>query len=322
VEVSAVEAIIPALTGPIADGFLQASMRLAIPIMLAALGGMFCERAGVLNIALDGIMLAGSFVAFVIAVLTGNLWLGVVAGMLAGAVLGLILAFYMVTLTSNQVVVGVAINLLTIGATSFAYRAVFGMGTAQPRVTSFTSIAIPGLADIPVLGPLFFHQGPLVYCALALVPLSWVVLSRSALGAAITAAGEHPHAAETLGISVARTRTLCLLVSGIFAGLGGAFLSLAATGIFLDNMTAGRGYIALAILVLGRRQPLGVLMAAMVFGGADALQLRGQNLGAGLPYQFFLMLPYLLTIIVLVGFAGRVRDPAALGQPFRRDQAE
>lgn len=314
--------MLAALSGPMADGFFQASMRLAIPIMLAAFGGIFSERAGVLNIALDGMMLAGSFVGFTIAVLSGDLWLGVVAGMAAGAALGLVLAFYTVTLSSNQVVVGVAINLLAVGATSFAYRAVFGMGAAQPRVSSFAPVAIPGLADIPILGPLFFHQGLLAYFALALTPVAWLVLSRSALGSRIAAVGEHPAAAETLGISVARTRTLCLAISGLLAGLGGAFLSLSATGVFLDNMTAGRGYIALAILILGRRGPFGALAAALVFGGADALQLRGQNLGIGLPYQFFLMLPYVLTIIVLVGFAGRVRAPAALGQPFQRDRAE
>jgi ABC-type uncharacterized transport system permease subunit len=319
---SAMETFLAALSAPMADGFLQASMRLAIPIMLAALGGMFSERSGVLNIALDGMMLAGSFAGFAVAFLTGDLWLGVLAGMMAGAALGLALAFYVVALTSNQVVVGVAINLVVVGATSFAYRALFGMGTAQPRVTSFAPLSIPGLADIPLFGPLIFKQGPLVYLSLALVPITWVVLSRSALGARISAVGEHPRAAETLGVSVARTRTLCLVVSGLLAGLGGAFLSLSATGVFLDNMTAGRGYIALAILVLGRRRPLGVLAAALVFGGADALQLRGQNFGIGLPYQFFLMLPYLLTIVVLVGFAGRAGDPAALGRPFRRDGAE
>jgi general nucleoside transport system permease protein len=316
------EVVLASLSGPMADGFFEASMRLAIPIMLAALGGMFAERAGVLNIGLEGMMLAGSFVGFVVAFSTGSLWLGVGAGMIAGAVLGLVLAFYTVTLTSNQVVAGIALNLLTVGATSFGYRAVFGMGTAQPRVTAFTPIALPGLHDLPVFGPLLFNQTALVYLTLALVPVTWIILKRSALGAAITAVGEHPQAAETLGISVARTRTLCLIASGLLAGLGGAFLSLSATGIFLDNMTAGRGYIALAILVLGRRQPWGIALAAVVFGGADALQLRGQNMGIGLPYQVLLMLPYLLTIVVLVVLAGKVRDPAALGQPFRRDRAE
>jgi simple sugar transport system permease protein len=314
--------ILSFLSDPVTVGFLQATTRLAIPIMLAALGGMFAERAGVLNIGLEGTMLSGAFVGFAVAYATGNLWLGVVGGMLAGAVIGLVLAFYTVRLTSNQVVVGIAINLLMVGATSYAFRAMFGAGTTAPRVTPFPPIEIPLLHQIPVLGPLLFQQGALVYLALLLIPFTWIVVSRMSVGIAITAVGEHPAAAETLGISVNRTRTLCLVVSGLLTGLGGAFLSLSATGLFLDNMTAGRGYIALAILLLGRRNPWGILAAAMLFGGADAFQLRGQNLGIGIPYQFLVMLPYLLTIIVLIGFAGKVRDPAALGLPFQRNKAE
>jgi general nucleoside transport system permease protein len=316
------DVVLSLLTGAQMDGFLQATTRLAIPIMLAALGGMFSERAGVLNIALDGMMLVGSLTGFVVAYLTGSLWLGVVAGMLAGAALGVVLGFYTVTLASNQVVVGVAINLLAIGVTSFAYRAVFGTGTEQPRVDSFAGIDIPGLRDVPVLGPLFFEQDPLVYLTLVLVAASWVVLFRSAFGTRVIAVGEHPGAAETLGISVAHTRYLCLIISGLFAGVGGAYLSLSATGVFLDNMTAGRGYIALAILVLGRRQPFGILAASLVFGAADALQLRGQTFGFGIPYQFFLMLPYALTIVVLIGLVRRADAPAALGVPFQRNRAE
>ncbi|WP_417308905.1 ABC transporter permease [Devosia sp.] len=310
------------LTSPVADGFFQASMRLTVPIMLAALGGMIAERSGVLNIGLEGMMLAGAFTGFLVAYGTGNLWLGALAGMLAGAMLALILTFYTVVLTSNQVVVGIALNLLTVGATSFAYRAFFGMGTTQPRVDPFPTLQIPVLSDIPVLGPLLFEQTALVYVSLCAIPVIWFIVTRTTPGLAITAVGEHPEAAETLGISVARTRTLSLVASGLLAGLGGAFLSLSATGLFLDNMTAGRGYIALAILVLGRRHPLGVLLAAIIFGGADALQLRGQNMGIGLPYQFLVMLPYVLTIGVLIVFAGRTRDPAALGEPFKRARAD
>lgn len=310
------------LTDPVTEGFLQATTRLAMPIMLAALGGMFAERAGVLNIALEGMMLAGAFVGFVAAWLSGSLWLGVLFGMTAGALLGLVLAFYTVRLTSNQVVVGIAINLMMMGATSYAFRVVFGPGTDAPRIAPFPTLPIPGLAGIPILGPLLFQQSILVYAALALVPVSWVILSRMAIGTSITAVGEHPEAAETLGVSVGNVRTLCLAVSGLVAGLGGAFLSLSATGLFLDNMTAGRGYIALAILLVGRRNPFGIVAAAALFGGADAFQLRGQNLGSGIPYQFLVMLPYLLTIIVLIGLAGKVRDPAALGRPFQRNRAE
>jgi simple sugar transport system permease protein len=310
------------LTDPVFAGFLQATTRLGIPILLAALGGMFAERAGVLNIGLEGMMLTGAFVGFVTAFFTGNLWYGVIVGTLSGGVLGAFLAVYTVALGTNQVVAGIAFNLLMVGVTSFAYRVVFGIGTETQRITSFEALPIPYLSDLPVLGPLLFQHTILVYLALVLVPVTWLVTSRMAVGTAITAVGEHPQAAETLGISVARTRTLCLIASGLLAGLGGAFLSLSAIGLFLDNMTAGRGYIALAILLLGRRNPWGILLAAGFFGAADALQLRGQNFGIGVPYQFMVMLPYVLTILVLIGFAGRVRDPAALGMPFRRARAE
>jgi general nucleoside transport system permease protein len=308
------------LNDPILAGFLSASMRLGVPIMLAALGGMFGERSGILNIGLEGMMLAGSLVGFAAGYFSSNLWVGLLAAMLIGAVLGLVLGFYTITLATNQVVAGISLNLLAVGVTSFAYRALFGTGTAQPRIDSFLPIKIPLLSDIPLLGPLFFQQGALVYLALGLVAVSWVVLFRSSIGLRVVAVGEHPHAAETLGIDVARTRYLCLAVGGMLAGMGGAFLSLSATGVFLDNMTAGRGYIALAILILGRRRPFGILGASLLFGAADALQLRAQLLPIGVPFQFMLMLPYVLTIVVLVGFVRRADAPAALGIPYRRVQ--
>jgi ABC-type uncharacterized transport system permease subunit len=309
-------------TDAVVAGFFAASMRLAIPIMLAAMGGMFGERSGVLNIGLEGIMLAGSLVGFAVGYSTGNLWLGSLAAMIVGGALGLTLGFYTISLGSNQVVTGIALNLLLMGVTSFLYRAMFGNGTAQPRVDSFPPLRIPGLADIPILGPLVFEQGPLVYLSLGLVGVAWVALFKTSFGLRVTAVGEHPRAAETLGIDVARTRYICLTIGGMLAGMGGAFLSLSATGLFLDNMTAGRGYIALAILILGRRHPFGILAAALLFGAADALQLRVQFLPVGIPFQFMLMLPYILTIVVLAGLVRRADAPAALGVPYRREQAE
>jgi simple sugar transport system permease protein len=174
------------------------------------------------------------------------------------------------------------------------------------------------LADWPLIGPLLFRQDALAFLALALVPLTWFVIARTRFGLDIRAVGEHPEAAETLGVDVAKVRYGAVAISSGLAAFGGATLSLAATGVFLDGMTAGRGYIALAILILGRRHPLGVLGAALLFGAADALQLRAQILPTGLPFQFLLMLPYVLTIVVLAGFAGRGGAPAALGVPFRR----
>ncbi|WP_210254984.1 ABC transporter permease [Methylocapsa sp. S129] len=308
---------LPFLADPVFAGFLSASMRLAIPILLAALGGLFSERSGVLNIGLEGAMLIGAFVGFVAAFASGNLVVGVLAAILAGVVFDLILGFYAITLGANQVVVGIAMNLLAAGFTAYFYRLIFGAGTQSPRIDAFSQLDLGQLADIPLVGPLLFRQDPLAYIALALIALAWFVTAKSRFGLNVRAVGEHPQAAETLGVNVILIRYAALSISGALAGLGGAYLSLSATGVFIDNMTAGRGYIALAILILGRRHPIGVLLAALLFGAADALQLRAQLLPIGVPLQFLLMLPYVLTIVVLAGFVGRGGAPAALGVPFR-----
>jgi len=213
------------------------------------------------------------------------------------------------------------LNLLAAGVTAFLYRLIFGSGTQSPRVDAFLPLDLGRLADIPVIGPLLFKQDPFAYFALTLIPLAWLVIAKTRFGLNIRAVGENPQASETLGVDVALVRYAALAISGALAALGGAFLSLSATGIFIDNMTAGRGYIALAILILGRRHPVGVPLAALVFGAADALQLRAQLLPTGAPLQFLLMAPYLLTIVVLAGFVGRAGAPAALGLPFRRGRA-
>lgn len=306
------------LTDPVVVGFIAASVRLAIPILLAALGGMFSERAGVLNIGLEGLMLIGCFTAFITGYMTGSLWLGVLAAIAVGAISGAVLAFYAVTARANQVVVGIAFNLMMLGLTAFFFRLAFAAGSTSPRITPFEPIDFGALGGLPVFGPLLFSHDPLTYLALLLVVVAWLVMERSTMGQAIRAVGEHPEAAETLGLDVVRIRYGAVMVSGALAGLGGAFLSTASTGLFLDNMTAGRGYIALAILILGRRHAFGILLGALLFGAADALQLRAQLLPIGVPLQFLIMLPYLLTILVLAGLAGRGGAPRALGVPFGR----
>lgn len=306
------------MSDPVVAGFLAASMRLAIPIMLAALGGLFAERSGVLNIGLEGMMLVGAFVGFVVTFATGQLAVGVAAAVLSGIVAGLLLGLYTITLGANQVVVGIALNLLAVGLTSFFYRLIFGAGTDRPRIDPFPPIDFGRLGDVPLIGPLLFRQDLLAYLGLLLIAVTWFAMRKTRFGLNIRAVGEHPAAAETLGVDVMRMRYFAVAISGGLAALGGAFLSLSATGVFLDNMTAGRGYIALAILILGRRHAVGVLFAALLFGAADALQLRAQLLPIRVPLQFLLMLPYVLTIVVLAGFAGRQGAPAALGLPFRR----
>ncbi|ARO15818.1 simple sugar transport system permease protein (plasmid) [Ketogulonicigenium robustum] len=307
------------LTDPVFAGFLAASVRLAIPILLAALGGIFAERAGVLNIGLEGQMLTGALAGYAGATLTQNLWFGVIIAMVAGAMAALVLAYYAIRLRANQVIVGIALNLGLMGATSFAYRLLFGVDTPRQRVDSFQSLNLGALADIPVLGPLLFRLDALSYLALAAVFVSWFVLARLRIGLNLRAAGEHPEAAKTLGLNVPRIRFGAMAVAGALAGVGGASLSLAATGTFVDNMTAGRGYIALAILILGQRHPIGALASALLFGAAEALQLRAQLLPINIPVQFLQMLPYVLTIAVLAGLVGRSRAPAALGKPLSDD---
>ena len=223
------------LTDPVFQGFLSASTRLAIPLLLAALGGLFSERAGVLNIGLEGAMLTGAFVGFVAAFASGSSLVGVGAAIGAGALFGTILGLYAVTLGANQVVVGISMNLFVAGASAFAFRALFGPGAASPRVDALTPLDLGALADIPAIGPLLFRQDALAYGAFALVAVSWFVVARTRFGLNIRAVGEQPEAADSLGVDVGRTRHAALAISGALAALGGAYLSLAATGVFIDK---------------------------------------------------------------------------------------
>lgn len=310
------------LVSPVLEGFLSASMRLAIPIMLAALGGIYNERAGVLNIGMEGMMIGGALAGFMVTYYTGSVILGILAALVVGAVLGLVLGYFTITLSGDQVVVGIAFNLLLLGITSFTYRAFFAVGTQQPQVEGLQVIAIPLLSSIPIVGPLLFRQTGLAYVTYFLIIVSFIVIFRTMWGLKLIAVGESPEAAETLGIHVARTRYMSLIICGMFCALGGAFLSIGASSIYVDNMTAGRGYIALAILILGQRHPFGIFGAALLFGIADALQLRTQIIDIQIPFQFMLMLPYLLTIVVLAVFVRRSNDPAALGRHYRRGRNE
>lgn len=310
------------LTSPVLEGFLSASMRLAIPIMLAALGGIYNERAGVLNIGMEGMMLGGALSGFVLTFYTGSTVLGIAGAVLLGALLGLILGYFTITLAGDQVIVGIAFNLLMLGLTSFLYRAFFAVGTQRPQVDGLSQLPIPILENIPVIGPLLFRQSALAYVAYALVIVTFIAIFRTTWGLKLIAVGESPEAAETLGIHINRTRYWSLILCGMLCALGGAFLSVGASSIFVENMTAGRGYIALAILVLGRRHPFGIFGAALLFGAADALQLRTQIIDIQIPFQFMLMLPYLLTIVALAVFVRRTNDPAALGKHYQRGRSD
>ncbi len=296
---------------------IASTITMAVPLLLAALGELIAERAGVLNIGLEGMLLGGAFAALVVTLLSGSTVLGVGAALLVGLASGALLGLFVVHWQAHQVVAGTALNLLAAGLTGVAYRATFGVTGAALTVAGMPRLSVPGLAGLPVIGPLF-DQTLLGYAAFALVPLLWLFFTRTLAGLRVRMVGENPWAAETQGVAVRRVRLAALLACGALAASGGAFLSTAYANTFVEGMSAGRGFIALAIVIVGRRHPLGALLAALGFGFATALQFHFQALGLDVPFQFFLILPYVLTLLVLAGFVGRRAAPAALGQPYER----
>lgn len=305
------------LTHTFLIGVLAAGMRLATPILLAALGEVFAERAGVLKIGIEGEMLIGALCGFLGAFYLKNLWLGLLLGMAGAALFSLIAAVMSITFRVDQVITGITLNILALGLTSFVYRFILGQSMIPPSVTALKPLKIPGLSAIPVLGPILFQQNLLVYLTFfGLVPLCTFIIFKTPFGLNMRAVGEYPLAADTVGVHVIGMRYACVLIGGLFSGLGGAFMTLAQLNMFTENMTAGRGFIALAAVIFGKWHPVGAMLATLLFGIADALQLRLQALGADVPYQFLLMLPYLLTIIALVGVVKRTNAPAALAVPY------
>jgi simple sugar transport system permease protein len=301
------------------DALLHSTLVAATPLLLAALGETLAERAGVINIGLEGILLCGALAGMVGSYLTGSPAVGMLFGGISGMVIALLFAFVTVGLGANQIVAGVAINLLATGLTGVLYRGIFGVTGQALIVTTFTALALPGLSNLPFFGAALFRHTFLVYLAVLLVPLLSFFLFRTRGGLQLQAVGEHPQAAETLGISVLKIRTLVLLIEGLLGGIAGSYLSLAYANTFIEGMSAGRGFIALAIVIFGRWRPSGVLAAALFFGGATALQFHLQALGSVLPYQFILMLPYILTLLALAFTAAKLPAPAALGETYTRE---
>lgn len=300
-------------------GFLTATVRMAAPLLLAALGEIYAERAGLLNIALEGMMLFGAFGGFVVAHESGSPWMGLLGAVLLGMAIAMVFAILTVSLQCDQVVVGISLNLVTLGLATFAYRVLYGVSTVPVTSVGFQRVRIPLLADIPVLGPVLFHQTPLPYIAFALVPLVGWTLWRTPWGLRMRACGEAPLAALTEGVPVRLYRYVAALLCGILAGAGGAFLSLDQLNVYVEDITAGRGFIGLAVVIFGRWHPVGAAGAALLFGAAEALGLTLQVWGVKVSHYLLLMLPYVLTAIALVGFGRRSTAPAALGQPLRSE---
>lgn len=264
-------------------------------------------------------MLIGALAGFLGTFYTQHLGLGLLIGILASSIFSLILGFMTITLKRDQVITGIILNILALGLTSFVYRALFGTFRTPPSIKPLTPLKIPLLGDIPYLGTILFHQNLLVYLTFLLVPVSAWILFKTQFGLNLRAVGEHPRAADTLGVPVEKMRYMGVILGGVFSGLGGCFLTLAQLNRFTDNITAGRGFIAIAAVIFGKWNPYGAAVATLLFGIADGLQLRLQALGTRLPYQFLLMLPYILTIVALIGIVGKSKPPAALAVPYQKD---
>ncbi|MEM8502541.1 MAG: ABC transporter permease [Cyanobacteria bacterium P01_D01_bin.1] len=302
---------------------LTAGIRLATPVLLAVLGEIITQRSGVMNLGLEGVMLVGGWAGFVTTYYleqsTGlpelSAWIGLGAGIVAGVLMGLLMAVLSITWRTDQVVAGITLVLLGQSLTTYLYRA--DPALSQARITGMALRPIPRLSNIPVVGDILFNHSPVVYLSVALVFLCGFLLFRTNWGLQIRAVGENPNAVATSGLNVIRLRYLCTLIGSGMAGLGGAVLTVVQLNLFIEGVTAGRGWIAIAIVFFSRWNPVLALCGALLFGVADALQFRIQALGSEeIPYEFLLMLPYVLTLLVLLFGSGRDRTPAALGIPY------
>jgi general nucleoside transport system permease protein len=297
----------------LAGGFLAAAVRVATPLLLAATGETIAQRSGVLNLGLEGMMLAGALAATLGATASGP-WTGVALAILAGMALAGAFALVTIGARADQVIAGTAITLGAVGLTGTIYRQAYGAAGAGLDLPTLAPIPIPVLSTLPLLGPALFSQPAPTYLGLLAVPAVWWLLFRTRLGLALRATGESAAVARASGVPTRLIRATAVITGGGFAGLAGATLVLAQVGTFAEKMTAGRGYVAIAIVVLGRWHPVGVAIAALAFGAAMALQFLFQTLGIDTPYQLFLMLPYVLALLALAGVVGRVRAPGDLGK--------
>jgi general nucleoside transport system permease protein len=297
-------------------GILASGIRLATPYLYAAIGETFSQRSGVLNLGVEGQMLLGAFAAFYVSLKTGSLWLGVLAALLVGALMGLAMAYVTINLQAQQGISGIGFYLFGLGMSDLLFQMLLGKIVT---INGFSKINIPVLSAIPGLGDIFFKQSLLVYGAFLLVPIAWFVLNKTTLGLKIRSVGENPDAADSLGVSVARMRYFTIILGGALSGIAGASLSISLLNVFQQNMTSGMGFIAVALVYFGAWRPGGVLIGALLFSMVNSLQLWIQVLGIPIPSDIAVMMPYILTIIVLVASVSKVRAPAALTRPFERE---
>ena len=297
-------------------GLIAATLRVATPLIFGTLGELFAERSGVLNLGIEGTMFLGAFVGFAVASQSGSLWLGFFAAILAGIVSGLLMSLLAVWLGVNQHVSGLGITILWTGFSLFGFRLIFGEPKIPPSINSF--VPISPFKNVPILGTIF-EQHILTYISLLLIPLVWWVINRTRFGLNIRAVGENPEAADAAGLNVYTIRTLALMIGGGLMAAGGAFLSLAQLGAFTYGIIAGRGWVCIALIIFANWNAIGVLWGALIFGGVSALQLRLQVTGIKLPYEVFLALPYVVTIVALAIAGRNASAPAMLLKPYRRE---
>jgi len=302
---------------PVVIGILVSAIRLATPYLYAAVGEAFAQTSGVVNLGVDGIMLVGAYAAFFVALTTGNLWLGVLAAMFVGLLMGLLMSVISVTLKAEQGISGIGLYMFGLGLSSVLFKVTIG---TVKTVVGFQPVKLPLLGDIPVIGEIFFRQSLPVYGAFLLVPLAWWFMEKTTWGLRIKAVGQNPAAADSLGVSVDKVRYFSVCLGSVLAGLAGASLSIALVNLFQENLTAGQGFIAVALVYFGGWRPLGIMGGALLFSIVNAFQLWMQVLGVKIPSDVAVMLPYLLTIAALAVAVNRVGQPAALNKPFERGE--
>lgn len=296
---------------------LSTTLIMATPMLVAAMGTLFIERSGIINIGNEGFMIMGALMGVVGSYFSGSAFVGALVAMLSAGALGLVFAFFTITLRANQVVTGLAVNAIAAAVTSLLFRQIFGLSASVPRIETFEDLPIPLLRDIPVLGVLF-EQTAVGYLAFVLVPLTTFVLRRTRLGLTVRSVGENPLCCDTLGIHVQRTRYLSVLYGSMMAGLGGAFVSMGQLSFFTVGMIAGRGYMTLAAIVFGNYTPWGIMLACVLFGAVSSLQYMLQATSSLIPYQLWVSFPYLFAVLALCLYRTRSKAPACSGQPFVR----
>lgn len=298
---------------------LSGTLRTSTPILLAALGQVYTQKSGILDLSVEGTMIVSCLTAFIVTFFSQSLLLGMLAAIFVGLLYSSLMAFLCITVKANQVIAGTALTMLGTGLASFMYRVVFGIRELPPVIQSCKSIDFGTLSDIPVIGPILFCHNITIYLALILVAVTWFIMNKTVFGLQVHAVGEYPRAADSKGIKVHLIRYACVMLGGMYSGLAGASMSLGFMNTYTDYMIAGRGFIAIAVVVFARWHPVKVLGAALLFGGANTLQMRMQSIGIEIPNQLLQAIPYILTVVILLGVSKHVNFPSAFGTPYSRE---